>query len=216
MSTTSAINLVLADAQPVFRAGIKSLLAAHEDLHVICEAGNTTELLPALKLYKPDILILDYNPSYFNGEELATVLLEQPDCKVIIISSQEKKWNIFKSLEFNVYCYLTKECGTQDVYTAIRAAAKGEKFFCTFILNILLGDKTVPVKTKSHQPGCLTERECEIVKLVAQGKVNKEIASELHLSPHTIHTHRKNIMKKLGLHPAVELANYAKTTGIVQ
>lgn len=210
----NAIRITLADAQPVFREGIKSMLLAHQDVTVVSEAGNTPELLDQLSLYCPDILILDYNPLYFDNEAIQKILNTQRDCRVIILSSQEKRSTIFKALELNVCSYLTKECSRQDLYKAIRSAARGEKFFCSFIVDILLEDKVSPSRDRlaSHY---LTERETLVTRLVALGKVNKEIAYELNLSPHTIHTHRKNIMKKLGLHSAVDLTNYAKETGIV-
>lgn len=160
-------------------------------------------------------MILDYNPSYFDEKELSKALALQPECKVIILSSQDKKWQVFKSLKFNVYSYLTKECSELDVIKSIRMASKGEKFFCSFIVEMLLGEKDEWQNESAHIPSCLTERETEITKLVAQGLMNKEIADELSLSPHTIHSHRKNIMKKLNIHSAVELTNYAKEAGIV-
>lgn len=209
-----SISVVIADYQPIFREGIKSLLLERDEFDVIYEAGNTAELLRGLHL-GPDILILDFNPAYFDGARLAEALSVIPGCKVIIISSQDKKWNIFKSLEFNVYSYLTKECSIQEIIKAVQMASNGEKFFCSFIIDILLKHNLV-YEPKNHAlPWCLSERETEIVKLIAQGKINKEIARELFLSPHTVHTHRKNIMKKLGVHSAVELTNFAKENGLL-
>lgn len=209
-----AIRVILADAQPVFRQGVRALLSPFEALQVMAEVGNTQELLVALRTHLPDILILDYNPTYFDGQRLAACLAKLHDCKVIIISSQDKKWNIFKSLSFNVYCYLTKECSAEDVHRAVRLAAKGEKFLCSYIVEVLLGEK-INGSVRQHMATCLTEREIEITRMVAMGKANKEIATLLNLSPHTIHSHRKNILKKLDLHSALDLANYAKETGIL-
>jgi len=211
----NAIRILLADAQPVFREGIKSLLIAHQDIIVVSEATTTFEVTEHLTVYRPDILILDYNPLYFDSEALQKALAAQRDCKVIILSNQDKRSIIFKALELNVYGYLTKECTRQDLYKAIRSAARGEKFFCSFIVDLLLEDKISQTRDKISVSNYLTERETHVTRLVALGKVNKEIAYELNLSPHTIHTHRKNIMKKLGLHSAVDLTNYAKETGIV-
>jgi len=209
------ISVVIADYQPVFREGIKSLLSHENEFSVVYEAGNTADLIRGLSL-EPDILILDFNPFYFDEVRLTSALSSIPSCKVIIISSQDKKWNIFKSLEFNVYCYLTKECSAQEIIKAVQMASNGEKFFCSFILDVLLKHNLVHSPLKDYAfPGCLSEREIEIVKLIAQGKINKEIARELYLSPHTVHTHRKNIMKKLGVHSAVELTNFAKENGLL-
>ena len=208
------ISIILADSQPIFREGIKALLMPHDGLSVVAEAGNTSELIASLHEHKPHILILDYNPTYFDGSRLAPALNDFRACRVIIISSQEKKWSTFKSLPFGVHCYLTKECGREDVYRAIQLAARGEKFLCSYIVEVLLGGKTNG-DARQHMPTCLTEREIEITRMVAMGKASKEIAAALSLSPHTVHSHRKNILKKLDLHSALALANYAKEVGIL-
>jgi DNA-binding NarL/FixJ family response regulator len=222
MNKTETIRIILADAQPVFREGIKSILAGEKNHYIIQEAGNTKELTSSLKLFKPDILILDYNPVYFDYGQLSIVLSDVPRCKVIIISSQKKKRHILKTLELNVYSYLTKESKGSDIQKAISAAIHGEKFFGTFIVDVLLADRRSTPKpimaAAAEVPGeiGLTSREIEIIRSIASGKVNKEIASALNLSPHTIHTHRRNIMKKLNLHSAVELYGFAVQKGILK
>jgi DNA-binding NarL/FixJ family response regulator len=215
MNRTIATRIMLADAQPLFREGIKSLLSDHENSYLIEEAGNTRELSPALQSFHPDILILDYDPVYFDSDELNSALSVIPECRVIIISSQKKKQDILKSLEFNVYSYLTKECRVKEIQQAIHATMQGEKYFCAFVVDVLLADR----KNSSHTPpflsAGLTIRETEIIRLIVSGKANKEIAAALHLSQHTVHSHRRNIMKKLQLHSAVELCNFAAAKGIV-
>jgi len=220
MNKTVPIRIMLADAQPVFREGIKSILTGKEKSFIIREAGNTRELSAALPVFKPDILIFDYNPVYFDHGQLHPMLSVIPACKVIIISSQKKKKNILKSLALNVHGYLTKESSSNDIRKAINAALHGEKFFCTFIVDILLEDKKVPPKPAivvdpPEPENSLTSREIEIIRRIAAGKANKEVAAEMNLSPHTIHTHRRNIMKKLQLHSAVELYSFAMKNGLV-
>lgn len=220
MNKTEPIRIMLADAQPVFREGIKSILTDKEKPFIIREAGNIRELNPTLQLFKPDILILDYNPVYFDHGQLQRMLSVIPACKVIIISSQKKRKHILKSLELNVHGYLTKECSKSDIKRTISAVLQGEKFFCTFIVDVLLADKKVPSKpavvvNPPEPENALTGREVEIIRRIAAGKANKEIASELNLSPHTIHTHRRNIMKKLELHSAVDLYGFAMKNGLV-
>jgi DNA-binding NarL/FixJ family response regulator len=221
MNKTEPIRIMLADAQPVFREGIKSILTGKEKPFIIREAGNTRELSPALQIFKPDILILDYNPAYFDHGQLHNMLLVIPACKVIIISNQKKRKTILKSLELNVHGYLTKECSMRDIRKAVSAALYGEKFFCTFVLDVLLADKKLPSKpalvvvNPPEPDNGLTGREMEIIRRIAAGKANKEVASEMNLSPHTVHTHRRNIMKKLQLHSAVELYSFAMKNGLV-
>ncbi len=211
------LRVILADPQPVFREGVKSLLTADPCIdYQVREASDTSELKKLLTDFRPDILILDYNPDYFDPDQLSLSLSVNNQCKVIIISSQEKEWNIIRSLDFNVYCYLTKECGKKDIYSAINSAIRGEKFFCSFILDVLLADRKRAASSRiTCGVPCITGRESEIIRLIVRGKTNKEIAAELHLSPHTVHTHRRNIMKKLNVHSVAELCHVALQKGFV-
>lgn len=208
-------NIILADPQPVYRRGLKSLLTDIPYWNVVGEASRTRELVEQLQLHQPNLLIIDYSKAFFDAKELARCLDNLPSCKVILLSSRTKDWSTFKFLEFSVHSYLTKECTIQDLKQTIDLALRGERFYCNFIVELLLKEKPELVPAQGIVSKCLTDREIEIAKLVAQGKVNKVIASELHLSPHTIHTHRKNIMKKLGLHSAVELASYVNEAGLI-
>ncbi|WP_212005566.1 response regulator transcription factor [Chitinophaga sp. HK235] len=216
MNSTDSTRIILADAQPVYREGIKSLLADLQKNYRVEEAGNSKELRPALLSFHPDILILDYDPVYFDADELLNTLSVIPECKVILISSQKKKTDLFKLLDSNVYCVLTKECRKIDVRQAIIGAIQGEKFFCTFALDLLLADRKSTPTIPTFPPEGLSVRETDIIRQIASGKSNKEIAGVMHLSQHTIHSHRRNIMRKLQLHSAVELCNYALESGIVK
>lgn len=213
------ISIAIADAQPVFRKGLITFLDDKPEYSVISEASNTQELVRILNEYRPDILILDFNVRFFDANTLNQTLQKLSSCKVIIISSQEKPWQIYKSLELNVYCYLTKECGFPEIFKAINSAVKGEKFICNYIMEVLLENKVIQSNNNELydcQPQVLTAREIEITRLVAKGHKNKDIADILSLSPHTIHTHRKNILKKLGINSALELTNYAYKIGIIE
>ncbi|WP_343669376.1 response regulator transcription factor [Chitinophaga sp.] len=211
MNKTDTIRILLADAQPVYREGIRSLLTNQENPYVIQEAGNTDEFRHVLQSYDPDILILDYNPAFFSPEVVSAVPTLIPSCKVIIISSQQTKADILRSLELNVYCYLTKECGKQELQEAITGALQGRKKYAPFIVDLLLDDR----RNASYTTTILTGKETAIIQHIASGKANKEIAAAMNLSPHTVHTHRKNIMKKLNVHSAVGLASFAIENNLV-
>lgn len=210
MNNTDTIRILVADAQAVFREGIRSLLVDQENPYVIQEAGNTDELRHVLLSFHPDILILDNNPAYFIPEVISTIPAQIPSCKVIIISSQQTKAHILRSLELNVYCYLTKECGKQELLDAITGVLHGRKQYAPFIVDLLLDDR----RNSAYMHNVLTGQETAIVKQIASGKASKEIAAAMNLSPHTVHTHRKNIMKKLNLHSAVELTSFAISKGL--
>lgn len=199
-------RIILADAQPLYREGIKTIISKQVDLKVVDEVGNNTELIHSLKTQQPDLVIIDYNPDFFNLNEFLNWLKSNSICKVIIISSRDKKYDIIKLLQLNIYAYLTKESTSDDILKAITGALSGQKFFCDYVMKLMnnnIFDSPSEIKK-------LTERELEIAKLVASGNKNKEIAETLIVSPHTIHTHRKNIMKKLNVSSAIELAEVLK------
>lgn len=207
-------KVVIADSESLVRIGLSYLLRDKTDCEVVGMATNETQLSELLKTYKPDILILDYNqPRHFSPETLELVKKLSPKTKLLIISGDEDKRTIYRVLETGVNSYLSKHCDEKEILDALEATAKGEKFYCTNVLNHLL-EKSFP-KPDKCDPLPLTPREIEIVQLVAEGLIAKEIASRLHLSTHTVYTHRKNIMKKLKLGSTSELVRWAIQEGIV-
>ena len=121
----------------------------------------------------------------------------------------------YSVVEDGVNSFLTKSCNEEEIINAVKATAKGEKFFCHKIINFIL-EKSFQKEDDNCEPTPLTPREIEIVRLVAQGKIAKEIASQLNLSTHTVYTHRKKIMKKLEFKHASDLVMYAISKGIVE
>lgn len=209
------VSIVLADAQYLTRTGLKRLLEGIAAFNVLAEADDEEELLDQLKSHQPQVVILDYNqPDCFSHKTLDHIKNMSPDSKILVISEDNNKNSIYEVLEHGVSSFLTKTCGEEEIIDAINATARGQKFFCTKVLDYLL-EKSF-AKGESCAPTPLTPREIEIVKLVAKGLIAKEIADELNLSPHTVYTHRKKIMKKLNLNTSSELVLYAVNSGIVE
>ena len=209
------ISVILADSQYLIRVGLRHLVSKDREIKVIAECSTGSELIAKTIELTPDVVILDYqNSGHFqlaNVEELYRVC---PQIRVIVISSDDNKSNIHKALEYGVQSYLTKECDEDEIRSAIVATSKNQKFFCNKILDILL-EKHHPKQQEDCLPTGLTARELEVVKLVVDGISSKEIADRLHLSHHTVYTHRKNVMKKLSINSTPELVRYAITTGLV-
>lgn len=209
------ISIILADRQYLIRAGLKSLFAGKEHLKVVGEASNEAELMDYLQQKPADLVILDHNqPNSFSKETVERLKTDFPNTNILIISADNHKESIYEILEKGINSFLTKSCDGDEIIDAVKAAAKGEKFFCTRILDYLLEKSFAKEQDGNCTP--LSPREVEIVQLVAQGLIAKEIADTLNLSTHTIYTHRKNIMKKLKLNTASELVIYAVQTGLVK
>ncbi|MCZ6521936.1 MAG: response regulator transcription factor [Bacteroidetes bacterium] len=211
-----SIRLLLADSQYLIRLGLKSLLARNKHIKIVGESSNTEELLKKVHDLQPDVVLMDYkNSHHFNLEDIKEVKTISPSSKMLIISSDDDKNNIFKVIEYGINSFLTKECSQEEIMNAIVATAKNEKFFCNKILDIILA-KHLSKEDDDCAPTELTVRELEIVGLIAEGHSTKDIAEELYLSTHTVYTHRKNVMRKLNVNSASELILYAINTGLVR
>ena len=211
-----SIRLLLADSQYLIRLGLKSLLARNKHIKIVGESSNTEELLKKVHDLQPDVVLMDYkNSNHFNLEDVKEVKTISPSSKLLIISSDDDKDNIFKVIEYGINSYLTKECSEEEIMNAIVATAKNEKFFCNKVLDIILA-KHLSKEEDACAPTELTVRELEIVGMIAEGHSTKDIAEELCLSTHTVYTHRKNVMRKLNVNSASELILYAINTGLVR
>lgn len=206
------ISTVIADPSYLVREGFKTIIKNSQKITLIGEITKKEELQPKLKSLKPDILVIDADfTDFLEVEELSIIMKSFPNTRVLAISDYHKKEIILKIISIGVLGYLTKECQKDEILSAIESVSKGEKFFCSKILDIILNDKLNETKDDSE----LTEREIEIVRLIAEKYSNQEIAEKLFISIHTVYTHRKNIMKKLKLKSPVELILYAIDSGII-
>lgn len=209
------IRVVIADAQYLIRFALRQLLYKQADITIIGEVANSQQLFALLEEEHPDILVIDYNQEpHFSLETLAKASQVSPQTRILVISADANKETIYQVLESGIKSFLTKNCDEGEIIDAIAATAKGEKFFCTRVIDFLL-EKSFARIDDSCAPTPLTPREIEIVQLTAQGLVAKEIAQRLNLSPHTVYTHRKNIMEKLRIKRASELVLYAVNNGLV-
>jgi DNA-binding NarL/FixJ family response regulator len=210
----STVKIILADPQFVTRVGIKNVLSQISDFQIISEVKDSEELLKEIKVSQPNVIIIDYNSGFFEIDDLKKAKLVSPMSNVMVISSDQNKSNIYKVLDFGVKNFITKECDSNEIIQAVYATAKGEKFFCAKVVDVIL-EKHFNNQEEHCEPSQLSQRETEIVQLIAQGFTGKQIASKLFLSHHTISTHRKNILKKLRINSASELILYAIRLGIV-
>lgn len=211
----SSTHIIVADPEHLTRIGLKSLLSEQDKLSIASEAMNEKQLMHQLKTKAPDIVVLDYNqPQYFSPSTVSKIKKQSPDTKIMIITADNNKANIYQVLEWGVSSFLTKTCDEVEIMEAFRALGKGEKFFCTRILDYLLEKSFARPEVALTTP--LTPREIEIVRLIAKGLIAKEIGHELNLSTHTIYTHRKKIMRKLQISSSSELVMYAINKGIVE
>ncbi|MBA4058022.1 MAG: hypothetical protein C0490_25115 [Marivirga sp.] len=210
------IKVLIADSQPLTSAGLISILEGRPDLTIVDQAQTRDRLFELLEHYKPDLLIADYDiPGYISKADLVSVPDYSPHTQVLVISSDSDKTSILQVLQSGVIGYLTKACSREEILMAVNAVAKGEKFFCHKILNIIM-EKHFSPGPVTVSPTVLTVRETEILTLLASGYSTQKVADQLHLSPHTVHTHRKSIIKKLNIKSPTEFVIYALDFGLIK
>lgn len=211
-----SIKILIADSQVLIREGLRAILKGDKNLEILDEAENSSQLFSSLKKYSPHVLIIDYAfPGNFAIDDIGKIRSAYPDTGILAITNDPLKDDLFRALEYGVNSFLLKQCDRNEIMSAVHATAKHEKFFCGKVLDIIL-DKQMHDKSAPCEPTCLTKRETEIVGLIAMGATTKSIASDLHLSAHTVTTHRKNILKKLKVNTTAELVLYAINTSIIQ
>lgn len=210
-----SISVAIADSQYLIRVGLRHLLNGQNDINLVGEAAKREDLFTLLRNKRPQVLIFDYNkPDSFDNKDLRQIRAISPYTGILIISADDDKQSIYSVLENGINSFLTKECDEEEIIQAIQATAKGEKYFCSKVLDVLL-QKSFGENSEQCTAIPLTLREIEIVRLVAQGMTAKEISNAINISTHTIYTHRKNIMKKLQLNTTSELVLFAVRNGIV-
>ena len=202
-------TILLADNQPLTAAGITFLVESGREAEIIGTVADAAQIGKVTRELKPDLLIADYNiPGYVTLDELRSVISET-NVNTLIISSDSNRDTIRQSVNMGVKGYITKECSCEAIALAIRSTSRGEKFFCHKILDVIMSQDA------GQQPALLTGRELEILGLLAKGYSTQRAADELSLSPHTIHTHRKSIIKKLSIKSPTEFVLYAIDFGLI-
>lgn len=211
-------RVVLADDHSVVRQGLRAWLERSGWVQVVGEAADGREAVALVEQLNPDVVVMDIAMPLLNGiDATAQIMRRSPDTKVIILSMHADESYILRALGAGAKGYLLKESTEDDVLPAVRSVTEGKPYFTPAIARVLLEDYMRMMKQNDLQDSyeLLTEREREVLQLLAQGKSNKEAAQVLDLSPHTIDSHRTNMMQKLNLHNTAEIVLYAVRKGII-
>jgi two-component system response regulator NreC len=205
MPDTDTIRLVLVDDHEVVRGGLRRVLEAQPGWSVEAEAGDIDRALRAVLGHKPDVLVLDLNLGGVSSLEYIPELLERsPGMRIVVLTMQTEPGYARDALRAGASAYVLKEAAEDELVTAVRAAAEGRTY-----LNPRVGAMLAAEPVESESDRDLTRREAEILRLLALGHTNGEIADQLFLSQRTIETHRANVQRKLDLSTRAELTRYA-------
>ncbi|MCB0397131.1 MAG: response regulator transcription factor [Flavobacteriales bacterium] len=219
MSQSTAIQVILADDQFLTRKGLASLINEEESIQVVAEASTKQELYKHTLIHHPEVVIINYDDDAFTLDDITGLRNLEPNTYFLAITPDQTKFRIQDAIDAGVTGHILKRCSREEILDAIHATAKGEKFFCSKVVDTLMKNGGDTGTTRASEVTCdpvnLSERELEIIRMVADGLTNKEIADKLFISAHTVTTHRKNIMAKLELNNTAGLVMYAVKSGIV-
>ncbi|OGO70121.1 MAG: DNA-binding response regulator [Chloroflexi bacterium RIFCSPLOWO2_02_FULL_71_16] len=212
------IRILVADDHTVIRRGIVGLLNAQPDMEVIDEAGTGREAVAKAQAVLPDVVLLDVAMPELNGLGATRMIKGQsPGVQVLILTMHDREDYLFQALRAGASGYVLKGADTEDLLAAVRSVARGGVYLYPPIAKELVSEYLRRVESGEDLASYdgLTDREREILQLIAEGKTAANIAEDLHISPHTVHSHRDNIMSKLDLHDRAALIRYAIRRGLV-
>jgi len=191
------ISVLIADSQVLTREGIKSMLSDIVDIRITGNVKSSADLEQAITELMPQVIIID--PDYnnkFSIRDIQNIKSKHTDTGILVLSNRSARNKVLDVVNLGIRNYVFKECSREELVTAVYKTANDEQFFCQNTFETLFGSKLLP--EREEQVSVLSSRETEIIQLIAAGMTNKEIAEKLFLSVHTIKTHRKNIIKKIG------------------
>lgn len=213
-----ATKILLAQTNYLVKEGLKALINSDSSLVCCGYASNSDQLFEKVFTMNPDLVIIDHLDPAFGISSLRKMNQIKPGIPILSISDKPSRWMLSDALGAGLVSYLLRDCEEDEILQAIAATAKNEQFFCGKILT----DVLKPIDEAGLDSGSvscegmkISQREAEIIRLVAEGFTNKEIADKLFLSAHTVTTHRKNIMAKLGINNTAGMVLFAIKNNIV-
>ena len=210
-----SIRIIIADDHRIFREGVRTLLDHADGIEVIAEAENGRRSVELALELKPDVVVMDITMPDLNGiEATRRIVSKLPQVRVLALSMHSDRRFITGVIGAGASGYLLKDCAFEELARAIRMVADGQTFLSPRIAGIVLDEYVRGVGAASSGVSMLTDREREVLQLIAEGRTVNQISEKLHLSVKTIESHRKNIMDKLDIHSVAELTKFAVREGL--
>jgi two-component system response regulator NreC len=205
-------TILLADDHTIVRQGLKLIFSSQSDLSVVGEASNGREVVDLAQKLKPDVVLLDVAMPELNGIEATKQMMRaNPRLRILVLSMHKEAVYVREILKAGARGYLLKDVIDTELLNAVRSVARGDGYISPAVSGALLNDYRQNV---TDPVDLLTNREREVLRLIAEGKTNKEVANKLNLSVYTVDSHRGKIMEKLNLHSTGELVRFALKNGL--
>ncbi len=215
------ITVLVADDHTVVRESFKLLLESDKDIKVVGEAENGRDAVVLAEKLKPDVVLMDIGMPVLNGIEATRIIKKQvPSSKIVILSMYPDEEYVYEAIDAGASGYLVKETASEDLLKAMHEVSEGKAYFNPIILKTVLDryrkfSKAANIEQVSDQIILLSQREREVLQLIAEGNTSKDIAEQLYISVKTVTNHRQNIMRKLNIHDIAGLTRYALNKGII-
>jgi DNA-binding NarL/FixJ family response regulator len=213
------MNVIIADSNDLVRIGLRTVISSDRRINIVGEARCNDDLKSQLKNFETDVVIIDYTAPGFSIEVIPQILSKNKLVRFVALTPEQSAVTIIDALRSGVVSYVKKDCDIAEIMSSVNETYAGNKFFCGQILEIIhkasINVEDIDFDSFSCEPISLSERELEIITLIAEGHTNGQIGEILHLSTHTIATHRKNIMAKLGVKNTAAIVMYAVKTNLV-
>ncbi|HSX68671.1 response regulator transcription factor [Nocardioides sp.] len=212
------IRILLADDHALVRSGIRRILDNVPDLDVVAEAADGDEAVALARTHLPDLAVLDVSMPTMTGLQAAREIARRaPSVRTLMLSMHDNEQYFFSALQAGACGYVLKSAADEDLVAACRAAMRDEPFLYAGMASTLVRDLLARMQRGERLPrAALTEREDQIVKLIAEGNSSKEIAQQLVISVKTVERHRSNVLAKLGMRDRTELTRYAIRAGLIE
>ena len=211
------INIIIADDHKMFREGLAELLSKSKDLKIVGGAGNRDEILALLSGQNIHVVIMDIDMGEISGISLtAEIRISNPQIRILALSMHGEKNYIVKMLEAGASGYILKNAGKEEMMNAIRTVANGDTYLSSQVSARLIDHITNPDKKQKQEGIPLTDREIEVLRLIADEYSNSEIAEKLFISIRTVDTHRRNLLEKLQVKNTAGLVKYAINKGLLE
>lgn len=218
MKRDNKLRIMLADDHSVVRNGLRAIINCEKDMEVVGEAEDGLEVLDKARECLPDIILMDITMPGLGGLEATRMVKNaMPEVKVLILTIHESEECLYHALNIGADGYVTKAAHESELVLAIRALSGGKCYIDPSMASLLVNAFVAvgPQRGEPDRYNILTDREREMLPLIASGNTNREIADTLQLSEHTVHNHRAHLMEKLGLHDRMQLLMYAMRRGII-
>lgn len=213
------MKIVLADSNDLMRVGLRTVLKTISNVDIVGEARTNDELINQISNFDVNLVLIDYTSLGFDIDVIPKVLSTHSDVRFLAITPDQSAQTLVNALRSGVQSYVKKDCDLGEIIDAVIETSAGKKFFCGQILETIqrasIDVNDIDLDAFTCEPITLSERESEIIVLIAEGLTNVQIAEQLFLSNHTINTHRKNIMAKLGVKNTAGIVMYAVKTNLV-